>query len=513
MTLDALAEAARQSKPRIEGVQFGLVENITDPERRGRVQVRIHSQHGGRDNVPTADLPWALVEQQGGGVYDVGSFNVPPVGAWVTVDFLHQHPDFPIVRGTIQGVPDNFQEVLTASGKEHPAAPVDPSKQWVTPRELETVKDIFDGKSKTDHTPTRTVWNKSIRGHTIMVEDGAEGEYIKIIDRAGQVFEMSCPTHPLTNAQNWEQRGSRDASLGTQLLHEALKDGHAHIRLVDLSGQEFVMDAQQGNEKILLRNRDKTGQITQTIEMSARRGSEFVAITDSRGDQLKFESNSDTPILIQDRTGSRIAFNVKTGQIETVGSADQSLDVAKDYLLKVGANVKRESGGSEEVTIGGKKIESVVGDTVANVMGQLSWTIGAVFSAVIANTPTQGPPAKFAWDVSTLIGGIRFAVQGPVGDIIFKTLTPASKIQLTNELVNMVMGPTGFSLTLLGFSFKVDPSGTTASMETGAAKILMTAAGVITLNNGTIPVNNFPVCAFTGAPHGNPKVLVPAGPA
>ena len=281
-------------QPRRTGTWIGVVENKTDPNGNGRVQVRIHQLHGGRDNVPTTALPWAFVEQKGGGVHDTGSAWIPEVGAWVTLDFIQGHQDLPIVRGSINGLPDAFQEVLTVDGKTDPLADVDVSQQWNAPRGSELPVDIYQDNAPGDKTPTRQVFAKSVRGHTIVCEDGDGKEFIKIIDRAGQMIEMSCPTAGITNAQNWEQRGGRDAGRGTQLLQDAMLNGHAHIRLVDLSGQEVVLDSTKGNEKILIKNRDKTGQAQQTIEMSAKRGAEFIAITDSKGNILKFEPNSPT---------------------------------------------------------------------------------------------------------------------------------------------------------------------------------------------------------------------------
>ena len=507
-----IAEAMNTRRSYIGGVWIGIVEDTADPDRLGRVRVRIPQFHGSPQEIPTESLPWAMVEERGGGIYDAGSFTPMPVGAWVTVDFLQDHRSFPIVRGTIRGAPDNLLEALTTGGKLTPDSDVDATKQWVPPRGSETPKEAFTS----DDRPTRQIWNKSVRGHSITVEDREEAEFLKITDRAGQVLEMSCASHPLTNAQNWEQRGDRDATQGTQLLHQALKDGHAHIRLMDLSGQEVILDATQGNEKILLRNRSKTSQSEQTIEMSAKRGAEFIAITDSRGSSLTFQANDPRPIVMRDFSGNEMAFNAESGQIEMTGSRDFSHSIARDLLQTVGSNIIQKVSGTKDVTIGGKKIETVVGDSVDNVLGGVSQIVAGTYQLMVGNSPTGGIPATTALELSTVLGGIRLAVNdlSGVGDILLETLNPASAIKLTNKLCLLKMSALGLEISVgppgAQFVFQVDPAGAVASLSTGLASIKLTKLGVITINGGVIPCNNFLVCAFTGAPHGtSPKLLVP----
>lgn len=44
---------------------LGLVEDRNDPEKLGRVKVRVHNVHGNTVEAPTTDLPWAVVLMPG----------------------------------------------------------------------------------------------------------------------------------------------------------------------------------------------------------------------------------------------------------------------------------------------------------------------------------------------------------------------------------------------------------------------------------------------------------------
>jgi hypothetical protein len=90
---------------------IGVIEHNIDPQLEGRVKVRAFSIHGDNRQVPTMDLPWALVVK---GDYDPNGF-IPPLNSFVYGMFLDgraaQHP---LVLGLI---PTQF------------ASPMNPSEQ------------------------------------------------------------------------------------------------------------------------------------------------------------------------------------------------------------------------------------------------------------------------------------------------------------------------------------------------------------------------------------------------
>ena len=44
------------------GRWLGIVVNVNDPQKSGRVQIRVKGRHDDTANIPDASLPWALVE-------------------------------------------------------------------------------------------------------------------------------------------------------------------------------------------------------------------------------------------------------------------------------------------------------------------------------------------------------------------------------------------------------------------------------------------------------------------
>lgn len=65
---------------------IGVVEDVDDPKRMGRVKVRVDRLHGRVDdspNIPTEDLPWAMPTIDRGGY----TFSIPSVGKVVRLSF------------------------------------------------------------------------------------------------------------------------------------------------------------------------------------------------------------------------------------------------------------------------------------------------------------------------------------------------------------------------------------------------------------------------------------------
>ncbi len=88
--------------------KFGVIEDILDPLKLGRVRVRIAGIHTDNINeLPTQDLPWADVLSS---VYDAsisGIGDTPRLlrGTWVAVSFFDQDMQKPFVVGSFKGIP------------------------------------------------------------------------------------------------------------------------------------------------------------------------------------------------------------------------------------------------------------------------------------------------------------------------------------------------------------------------------------------------------------------------
>jgi hypothetical protein len=101
-------------------MKFGVIEDINDPLKAGRVRVRIFGIHTDDTSlVPISSLPWAmcLCPIQSGSVSGIGISPTGIVqGAWVAVEFLDNDNQYPVVIGSIHGNP--VKEVKDAVGEE-----------------------------------------------------------------------------------------------------------------------------------------------------------------------------------------------------------------------------------------------------------------------------------------------------------------------------------------------------------------------------------------------------------
>lgn len=166
-------ETFNQTDTSFNHIYLGVVENVLDPNKSGRVQVRIAGIHtpkktkGKTEGIPVEDLPWALpmMPITAGAVNGLGYNGVPVQGDWVALFFIGGNHNNPVYFGAIKGTP-------------------------VTPVDTETGFNDPDGKYPIE--TEEPDWNKEAR------YDGSEE--IKAIKNANlETFEPASsaePTYP-----------------------------------------------------------------------------------------------------------------------------------------------------------------------------------------------------------------------------------------------------------------------------------------------------------------------------
>ena len=83
---------------------YGIVEDILDPKKLGRVKVRIVNVHNkDRNEVPTKDLPWSLVMAgtTTPGISGLGHSSFLVQGAWVVGTFTDVESQSFMVMGSL----------------------------------------------------------------------------------------------------------------------------------------------------------------------------------------------------------------------------------------------------------------------------------------------------------------------------------------------------------------------------------------------------------------------------
>ena len=98
-------------KTQFEMYYVGTVVNDEDPEKLGRLKVRVPELYG---NIPVKHLPWATPSPEFGGGGDYGSFWIPPKESKVKICLKREHPWFPEWYGThwFKGEPPTEAQVL-----------------------------------------------------------------------------------------------------------------------------------------------------------------------------------------------------------------------------------------------------------------------------------------------------------------------------------------------------------------------------------------------------------------
>jgi hypothetical protein len=398
------------------GCYRGRVESIDDPDRLGRVRVRVWALHSDETVVPDSSLPWAEVNEDGGGGFDFGSFDPPPVGASVWVMFEGGDSDLPVVIGTFRGIPkrDSINPNIFLVKDQKPNV----ETAWKPPdEELETPKDVFDEVYAGDPHPTRRVWKKSYKGHTILIEDGDGKEFLRIVDRAGQVIEMDCPVDEEYSKGNAAQRGARDAIRGDQLPHNIMRNKRASIRIRDLSGQEILLDARHLDERVIIRGKSRTGAENQIILRSGK-GKESIELRDSAGDYILLDPNSETPIRLQDSAGNGIKFEKGSGGV-VISSAKVTTEEAPQKKTTIKGTKESDIRGDEVKQVQGNKKTQVVNDASVGVLGNTSLSLGGALKVVVANTSPSGPETT-PLDIQLLTGNFHLNIK-TLGNITLDT--------------------------------------------------------------------------------------------
>jgi len=447
------------------GTRLGLwdaeVVSLDDPSKSGRVKVRVFLLHGTPAETPDSALPWAEVAYQGG-AYDAGEFDPPPVGVKVLVGFRMGEEDMPIVMGTVRGKPTAAQ--LLRSTRDNDVEP-----KWASPAgESETPKDVFQDETAAVLHPQRRVWRKSLKGHTIVVEEKDGSEFLKIIDRVGQTIEMSCPVTQEENSSIAAQRGLADASRGTQFDQERLVESRGYIRICDVAGQEILLDGRSANENILIANRNRSGARAQTITMSNKRGKEYVQIEDQDGNIIRLNSE-DSPthpsVEVRDRRGSAILMHAADGTIRIEPAYSLVEIVGKDKEETIEGSLVQVVKGDAVLQYLNNMEPSILGNLTGGIIGDASMEVGGGMQLNFANVAFGGIPRTNLSKVLDILAAL--------GGFSFQTLNGAI------QLLNGVNAATPTGLVAVG----VD--GSTQLNTLGLAKVQTLPGGLVVLDGAT----------------------------
>jgi len=255
----------------------GVVEYTRDPERRGRVLVRVvedgPEMQVANTNVPrtaTFDLTWCDPLFPAGAGMGFGSFTVPPVGSRVFVLYERGHADQPVYFGgwyansprqRRYGVtkttitPPNTQHDDDPGYNEngnpggdfrYPPKPTPYGGHWTEEQGPELPLELNE---MLDHTPDTQMFFKTLKGATMVVKERDEVEEFFLIDRLGS--ELRFESSVETQEDGVTRRGMNSVSQLEPMGLDNLIDPAQRVSLLTAAGTGIEMESgKHGNDGI-----------------------------------------------------------------------------------------------------------------------------------------------------------------------------------------------------------------------------------------------------------------------
>jgi len=189
---------------------IGIVKSINDPQKLGRIQVRIKGVHSDSlIEIPDADLPWAQVVAPitGGGTNELGNALGVQPDAMVFGIFLDgQNSQLPLVLGFIPKYEGDNRDTVSTS------------RLATGTNTISKTPDSVTGEDQlTDPYGAVYPHNKAYQttsGHAIEIDDTPNAERIHIYHKSGTFVEM----HPNGDVVTHHKNGFRTVT-GNDKLH------------------------------------------------------------------------------------------------------------------------------------------------------------------------------------------------------------------------------------------------------------------------------------------------------
>lgn len=335
----------------------GVVEDVNDPQERGRVKVRCIGYHTpDTGELPTSSLPWAtplmpVTSASMSGIGQAATGLLP--GSWVMGVFRDgdDHQD-PVVIGSIPGNSTRG----SASGAFADPSGVYPKRSGVDSPTASTSNyknsSGYSVQSQTDHETVEMSVEPALKSIDSTAKDAKRGSW-----SAPSTADTVKPSYPHNSATRTVSGHliEIDDTPGAERISETHKSGT--MRQIDASGN-LTTTIVSSSYKIVLKDDNVliSGSCNVTIKGDCR--------TLIRGNHvLEVEGN-----MYENIKGSKF---VKIGGDEKVEIAGEvTANIGGDRKVLIGAEEKLTIGANSKTDIGGNNSLSTVGDYTINTLGE-----------------------------------------------------------------------------------------------------------------------------------------------
>lgn len=322
----------------------GRVEYRLDPQKIGRVKVRVPGLHG---KIAISSLPWAYCLSHGGG-FDSGTFSIPEVGAWVIVEKADDGLFYilGVVRGV--GIEDERGSLIPSSDQNY-------NKQligtWKNDGSLETPKEAQNNNLE----PDISIINKSLKGSTIMISDRNTDEYLSLIAPDGSTFKMITPK----KANQVNGRGNTRLEHDMNNPDDLSKYDATAMLIKDSSGNILRLMGNKSGGKRTIEIVSQTGDNYSGLEISLD-DDNLTLFTKNGGNrsELKITSNSIAG------TTNNSSFKLENDSFD-INCTNFTVNATNINISGNNTNIKTDSGNvtGDTLNIGGSNVS--IGPTVA----------------------------------------------------------------------------------------------------------------------------------------------------
>ena len=386
--------------------EYGIVEDINDPEQLGRARVRVFGLHShSLADIPTEDLPWASVLQPTTSAANSGVGTSPRLlpGTLVMLTFTDADKQFPIVLGTL---PSELKSTFMNVEGEEVARQADgygfqdPAKQYPKTQmygendinRLAKPETYFNHPSYINRTSNRLTGLLTANAPVLSSIAEAKQAFEGYLTTEGTfdepvIMDGQEPVYPSNQVresamgivEEWDDANTRKHSYhpsGT--YEEIIADGSRTLKVVGL-GTEIYIEG---------RNLYITGDWNVTVTGDKR---ELV-----QGNYI-LEVGGDMSIETQGMKQEKVAFDsyqeIGGNQIENIGgnrtttiAQNEVLTVGKDRATSIGEDEIRSVVATEDVSIGDNAShrysanlkETISGKSTRLTIGDSTYTTGGM---------------------------------------------------------------------------------------------------------------------------------------